>query len=263
MKKTFKILIVLSLITTINTLNVYGLEGNSSTDEQVIKDIYDIKIKQRSINEQIAQIDKTIESKKTYTNNINETEVIQLSFIDDSSLKNDNDILKSTLDEEIKGLESLKTKLNGDILNLNEEEAKVKSDINETFSYGCWPVPGFEDISSPFGYRIHPISKEKKLHKGIDIPASYGTDIVATDYGIVTFSGVQNGYGNVVYLEHFDGKTSIYGHNSENLVKEGDIISKGQTIAKIGSTGKSTGNHVHFEISLNGELKNPLDITIK
>lgn len=262
MIKTFKILIILSLITTINTLNVYGLESQATTNEETVKNIYNLKIKQNSINEQISKIEKVIESKRSYTNDINDTEVVQLSFIDDSSLKDNNEIQK-TFEEEIQELENLKNQLNININDLNEQESKLKADIKDTINYGCWPVPGFKDISSPFGYRIHPISKEKKLHKGIDIPASYGTDIVATDYGVVTFSGVQNGYGNVVYLQHFDGKVSIYGHNSENIVKEGDIVSKGESIAKIGSTGKSTGNHVHFEISVNGELKNPLDITIK
>lgn len=262
MIKTFKILIILSLITTINTLNVYGLESQTTINEETAKNIYNLKIKQKSINEQIFKIEKVIESKRSYTNDINNTEVVQLSFIDDSSLKDNNEIQK-TLDEEIQELENLKNQLNININDLNEQESKFKADIKDTVNYGCWPVPGFKDISSPFGYRIHPISKEKKLHKGIDIPASYGTDIVATDYGVVTFSGVQNGYGNVVYLQHFDGKVSIYGHNSENVVKEGDIVSKGEVIAKIGSTGKSTGNHVHFEINVNGELKNPLDIITK
>lgn len=262
MIKTFKILIILSLITTINTLNVYGLESQTTINEETAKNIYNLKIKQKSINEQISKIEKVIESKRSYTNDTNNTEVVQLSFIDDSSLKDNNEIQK-TLDEEIQELENLKNQLNTNINDLNEQESKLKTDIKDAVNHGCWPVPGFKDISSPFGYRIHPISKEKKLHKGIDIPASYGTDIVATDYGVVTFSGVQNGYGNVVYLKHFDGKVSIYGHNSENIVKEGDIVSKGESIAKIGSTGKSTGNHVHFEINVNGELKNPLDITAK
>ncbi|MEG2786572.1 MAG: M23 family metallopeptidase [Romboutsia sp.] len=261
MLKKIKILTVLSLIVFINTYNVYGLENTKS--EQIVKDIYNLKIEQQNINEQINQIKSMIESKKESTNYESEVEVVQLSFVDKANCIESEDVIKSSLTAEIEGLENMKEGLNKNKIELEEKEVELKSDLGETFNYGCWPVEGFEEISSTFGYRVHPISKERKLHKGVDIPASYGVDISATDYGIVTFSGIQNGYGNVVYIKHFDGKTSIYGHNSENVVNEGDIVAKGQTIAKIGSTGASTGNHVHFEVSLNGELQNPLDITNK
>ena len=261
MLKKIKILTVLSLIVFINTYNVYGLENTKS--EQIVKDIYNLKIEQQNINEQINQIKSMIESKKESTNYESEVEVVQLSFVDKANCIESEDVIKSSLTAEIEGLENMKEGLNKNKIELEEKEVELRSDLGETFNYGCWPVEGFEEISSTFGYRVHPISKERKLHKGVDIPASYGVDISATDYGIVTFSGIQNGYGNVVYIKHFDGKTSIYGHNSENVVNEGDIVAKGQTIAKIGSTGASTGNHVHFEVSLNGELQNPLDITNK
>ncbi|MGL5756220.1 MAG: peptidoglycan DD-metalloendopeptidase family protein [Paraclostridium sp.] len=262
MLKKIKILTILGLIIGVNTYNVYGLENNN-TSEEIVKDIYNLEIEQRKINGQINQVEALINSKKESENYENEVEVVQLSFVDEDTYIESEDIIKSSLVAEIEALESLKVGLEKDRNELKEKNFELKDELGETFNYGCWPVNGFEEISSPFGYRIHPISKERKLHKGVDIPASYGVDILATDYGVVTFSGVQNGYGNVVYIKHFDGKTSIYGHNSENVVNEGDIVAKGQTIAKIGSTGASTGNHVHFEVSLNGELQNPLDITNK
>ena len=90
--------------------------------------------------------------------------MVQLGFIDDSSLKDNNEIQK-TLDEEIQELENLKNQLNTNINDLNEQESKLKADIKDTVNHGCWPVPGFKDISSPFGYEIHPISKEKSYIK--------------------------------------------------------------------------------------------------
>ncbi len=248
MSKTLKILTVIGLITIINTVAVYGLENKS---EQIVKNIYELKVEQKNINEQIYQIDKTIESKKHKSQESSGIEVVSLSFIEDSA------------NTEIEGLESLRSSLSEKVKNLKLEESRLKKDIGGNFNYGCWPVEGFYDISSPYGYRIHPISKEEKFHKGVDIPADYGKDIVSTDYGVVTFSGKQNGYGNVVIVTHFDGKVSKYAHNSENVVKEGDVVKKGQTIAKIGSTGNSTGNHVHFEVLLNDELQNPLNVTVK
>lgn len=259
MLKKVKLLIALSLITTISTINVNALDTTSSSSDEIVKDIYNLKIEKKDLQNQISKIDDMIFSKKESINLDESVEVVQLSFVDDDSLINTNSD-ENVVEAEIEGLEGLKEGLTEKINKLNEKESNLKANIGENISYGIWPVNGFNEISSPFGYRIHPITKEKKLHKGIDIPANYGLDILSTDYGVVTFSGVKNGYGNVVYIEHFDGKVSIYGHNSENIVKEGDIVEKGQSIAKIGSTGISTGNHVHFELSVNGELKNPLEL---
>jgi murein DD-endopeptidase MepM/ murein hydrolase activator NlpD len=96
------------------------------------------------------------------------------------------------------------------------------------------------------------------MHLGIDIAAKYGTDIVAMADGVVIFSGRKSGYGNIVELRHANGLETRYGHNSQNLVSEGDMVRKGQVIAKLGSTGRSTGPHVHFEVRRNGEAVNPM-----
>lgn len=264
MIKSFKILMAVGLIMTMSTLNIYGAETENSSGEQIVKDIYNLKIEQKNINEKISDIDKSIEEKKLIQKESSDVEVVQLNFVDDEkSLKGNEDLLKNSVESEIKALEESKVPLNDQVKNLENQENNLKNEMNGKVNYGSWPVPGFTELSSPFGYRIHPITKERKLHKGVDIPADYGTEVLATDYGVVSFSGVQNGYGNVVAIKHFDGKTSIYGHNSQNIVNEGDLVYKGQPIAKVGSTGRSTGNHVHFEVTINGELKNPLDITSK
>ncbi|MBU5675945.1 M23 family metallopeptidase [Alkaliphilus sp. MSJ-5] len=120
------------------------------------------------------------------------------------------------------------------------------------------PNPG--RISSPFGYRISPTGRNREFHNGIDISNKLGTDIIAAGSGIVTYSGYNGGYGKVVMISHGYGYTSIYAHNQEILVSVGDQIEKGQVIAKVGSTGRSTGPHVHFEVRLNNEPINPLDL---
>lgn len=120
------------------------------------------------------------------------------------------------------------------------------------------PNPG--RISSPFGYRISPTGRNREFHNGIDISNKLGTDIIAAGSGIVTYSGYNGGYGKVVMISHGYGYTSIYAHNQTILVSVGDRIEKGQVIAKVGSTGRSTGPHVHFEVRLNNEPINPLDL---
>lgn len=122
----------------------------------------------------------------------------------------------------------------------------------------AWPVKG--RISSKFGYRIHPISKKKQFHKGIDIVNSLNTDVKAAGSGIITFAGWNSGYGNVVKISHGYGYQSVYAHNNKLLLKVGDKVKKGDVIAKLGSTGQSTGPHVHFEVHYQGQQINPLEV---
>lgn len=117
------------------------------------------------------------------------------------------------------------------------------------------PVDG--RISSGFGNRIHPIDRKVKFHAGLDIAAPKGTPIGASAEGIVTFAGWRKGYGNLVIIEHPDGRTTRYGHAAKLFVNEGDIVSAGQPIASVGSTGKSTGPHLHFEVRENDKPVDP------
>jgi len=117
-----------------------------------------------------------------------------------------------------------------------------------------WPVRG--RITSPYGMRV--ISGRKDFHAGIDIGGPTGTNIVAAESGRVSYAGYMRGYGNVIILSHDGGYSTVYGHNSVNLVKKGQSIKKGSVIAKIGRTGNATGSHLHFEVRLSGKPVNPL-----
>ena len=118
-----------------------------------------------------------------------------------------------------------------------------------------WPTSG--SITSRYGYRN--IFGGSSFHGGVDIANSYGTDIVAADGGIVIYAGWMSGYGYLVQIDHQNGYVTYYGHNSSLLVSVGDKVFKGQHIAEMGSTGRSTGNHCHFEVRINGERTNPLN----
>jgi murein DD-endopeptidase MepM/ murein hydrolase activator NlpD len=96
------------------------------------------------------------------------------------------------------------------------------------------------------------------MHKGIDIAGKHGSDIAAMADGLVVFSGRQSGYGKIVQIRHANGLETLYAHNASNLVAEGELVRKGQVIAKLGSSGRSTGPHVHFEVRRNGEAVDPM-----
>ena len=111
----------------------------------------------------------------------------------------------------------------------------------------AWPVPSSSYISSPFGYRIHPIYGYSKLHTGMDIGASSGSAIVAANAGTVISSGWNGGYGKCIVVDHGGGVTTLYAHCSALYVSVGQSVTRGQQIAAVGSTGNSTGPHCHFE----------------
>lgn len=122
-----------------------------------------------------------------------------------------------------------------------------------------WPLAGHSYISSGFGYRGVIIKGGGTFHNGIDIPAPIGTKISATLDGTVASAGYQYAMGNYVLLSHGDGLYTVYMHGSKLLVKSGDYVSKGQTIALVGSTGFSTGPHLHFGVKINGVYQNPMN----
>jgi len=113
-------------------------------------------------------------------------------------------------------------------------------------------------LTSKFGMRLHPIAKEWRAHDGIDIAAAKGTDIQNVMDGKVTFAGIKGGYGKTVIVTHDDGRESLYAHCDQIFVQAGDALKAGDKIAEVGSTGVSTGNHLHFEIRENGKSVDPL-----
>ena len=113
-----------------------------------------------------------------------------------------------------------------------------------------WPLSGYTRVSSPFGYRNCPFHGQE-LHGGCDVPAPSGTPIMATKSGVVVVSTYGSSYGNYVVIAHSDGSRSLYAHQSQRAVSVGQTVSQGQVIGYVGTTGSSTGNHLHFEIWLN------------
>lgn len=136
------------------------------------------------------------------------------------------------------------------------EELLSRRDVREQVIPSGRPLKhGF--ISSTFGRRTDPFTGKKKYHKGIDFVGKRGSEVLAVAAGVVTKAERENGYGNIVEIRHADGYITRYAHNQENLVTAGDRVEKGEPIAMLGSTGRSSGPHVHFEVRRNGKIINP------
>ena len=112
-------------------------------------------------------------------------------------------------------------------------------------------------FSSNFGFRIDPFSGMRSMHEGLDFPAETGTPIVAAASGKVVFADSHNHYGKMIEIDHGNGLVSRYAHAAQLVAKAGDLVLRGQQVATVGSTGRSTGPHLHFEVRLNGIPQNP------
>lgn len=159
---------------------------------------------------------------------------------------------QSSLEDQLGALEIISTELTEEIQSLI-----AQSQLAFNGALFVWPVPGWTRISSDYNPRQNPILNIPEFHQGIDIPAAYGSPVVAAADGVVIIAGWVNGFGYTVMIDHGDGLTTLYGHNSTLNVNVGDYVYAGQKIAGIGSTGYSTGNHSHFEVRVHGQHTNP------
>jgi murein DD-endopeptidase MepM/ murein hydrolase activator NlpD len=171
----------------------------------------------------------------------------------------EKEVLMSSLEKDIKAAEIAYDKATQEYKDLGAQILKLQQETGP-YSGGkmLWPVPSSGRITSYYGYRIHPIFKSKKLHTGIDIGVPTGSSIVAASEGRVIHSDWLGSYGKAVLLDHGGGIVTLYAHNSTLTVKKGQWVERGNTIAKAGSTGNSTGPHLHFEVRKNGAYVDPL-----
>ncbi len=160
----------------------------------------------------------------------------------------------SDLDPKVERLETRSLDLQAKIKELTKVQEDKLTYIASTPS--LWPVKGW--VTSDFGYRRSPFTFAADFHPGLDIAASWGTPIMAPADGVVTYAGYKNGYGKTVIIDHGFGITTQYGHTSELFVQEGQKIRRGTKIALVGSTGHSTGPHLHYEIHVDGVPVDPM-----
>ncbi len=167
-------------------------------------------------------------------------------------------VAKQQLAADHKALEAQEDSLKAEADKITKILASMKVTQKYVGGVMSWPVPASTKITSPFGYRIHPILKTKKLHTGIDIGVGSNNSVIAAQAGTVIHSGWLGGYGKALIIDHGGGIATLYAHNNTLLVGVGEKVTRGQGIAKSGSTGLSTGPHVHFEVRVNGQYVDPM-----
>jgi len=158
--------------------------------------------------------------------------------------------------DDVDRLESEANAIGAEIRKLQAAQATRTGGVSGTIS--VWPLPGFYEISDPFGWRIHPITHKRSMHTGTDIVAPSGTEIHAAGAGVVIMAGWNTAYGNMTIIDHGKGISTLYGHQSRLNVSEGQVVQANQVIGYVGSTGWSTGPHLHFEVREGGNPTDPL-----
>lgn len=192
-----------------------------------------------------------------------EAKLAEIQHLEEEERRRQEEELRRQQEEERKRKEAAERKRLEDARreaeNNNSSESSNASSGNHTGTgVYTWPTPSTRRITSYYGWRIHPIYGDNRFHKGIDIGASYGTNIVAADSGRVVEARYNGSYGNCVKIDHGNGTETLYAHCSQLVVNVGDTVDRGQLIAYVGSTGASTGPHLHFEVRVNGACVDPL-----
>ncbi|MEN6389619.1 MAG: peptidoglycan DD-metalloendopeptidase family protein, partial [Syntrophomonas sp.] len=215
----------------------------------------------------INQERKALDTKKSDLDvKLKEAERTQLLYqqqqTDLAEQKKNKKTLLSSVDQEKDKLQAALDELEQSSRNLESYIRSRRSGGGGGSSVGTgsmtWPCPGYTTVTSPYGMRYHPILKVRKMHTGVDLNAPGGAQIVAADSGTVICAAWQTGYGKTIIIDHGNGTSTLYGHLDDYAVSDGDTVKKGQTIGYADSTGWSTGNHLHFEVRINGSPTSPL-----
>lgn len=244
---------ILYLDVLLNSNSVSEFISNYFLIGEIVK--YDNELLETIDNQktQIETIKNALDEKKEKLDEIKENKEKTAISLENSKIIRNSYIAKLT-DEE----KRMQEKINQYQTELNSIDSQItlltSLNIDENFVGGefIWPAPGYSTITSKFGWRFHPVLKVNSLHKGNDIAMPTGSYIVASNDGVVIKSMYTTGYGNMVMLDHGGGITTLYAHGSEIVSQTGDTVKKGDLIMKAGSTGWSTGPHLHFEVRVNG-----------
>lgn len=232
-------------------------------DKKVVEEYKALKL---SIEQQKASLESDRKEQQDYADDL------KVAYEEIEAQKKEYKALKAKVDSniELKKAEAERMlreqeQINDEIAELSRQEAAAASSSGgrgggKVYSGSMtWPCPSYNRISSPYGYRTHPISGTRKLHKGLDISASSGNPVIAAASGTVVKSYFSSSYGNYVVISHGGGVMTAYAHMTRRLVSVGQRVAAGQQVGTVGSTGNSTGPHLHFEVYVGGSTVNPMN----
>ena len=215
-----------------------------NTQEQVGGLVNQLAILQNRINQMELLTATMAENAGLNKEDFSLSDEMQTLDATDSSLANQINKMSETLDFKIQQLTALESLMLG--LNIERESELAGRPVDTGW------------LSSYYGVRKDPFTGRPSMHKGLDFAGKEGGNVIATGAGVVTWSGDRYGYGKLVEIDHGNGLRTRYGHNAQLSVEAGDVVTKGQSIALVGNTGRSTGAHVHYEVLKNGQQVDPL-----
>ncbi len=237
--------------------NYYLIGEIAKYDSELLENIGNQKIQIENLKLKLEERQENIrnlkKNKEKATIALENTKVIKNSYI--NKLSDQEKQTQAKIDEIQSELNSIESQI----------VMLTAGNIGEDYVGGefDWPAPGYTTITSPFGMRLHPVLKVNRLHTGTDIATPTGAPIVAANSGVVIKSMYTSGYGNMIMINHGGGVSTVYAHGSEIVAQTGQMVEKGEVIMKAGSTGWSTGPHLHFEIRINGKYIDPLPFITK
>lgn len=224
------------------------IKSDVSLMEQMQKDAEEIAARKAQLDGQMQEIKATQNMLQAKTDKVERLRNQRAAMLSEAEAE------EQQSQDEYERLLAVSEQIAAMIRNMEQNGTVAEAPV-VTNSY-IWPCNGV--ITSPFGWRTHPIFGTTKYHSGLDIGVDYGTPILATNSGTVIYSGWLGGYGNAVMIDHGGGLVSLYAHNDSLNVYEGQYVNRGTCIAYAGSTGYSTGPHCHFEMRLHGEVVDPM-----
>lgn len=247
-------------------------EADTNTLKEIETARKEIEETKKKLEEEKKQVDEAKKEKTEKTNELIKAKNEKQAKVD--SLSDEEKKIQSEIEEyeaTINRLAELEKKAAQAAQASNSQSNKVQTSTSSSSAATSavevvsgngkltWPIPGYNSITSYYGYRIHPIYGVYKLHNGIDVGAPSGAKFVAADDGTVILAEYYGGYGNCVVISHGNGMCTRYAHGTSILVSVGQKVTRGTPVLTVGSTGLSTGSHAHFEVSINGSTVNPLN----
>ena len=230
----------------------YVLSEISKYDQELLDDVtaekQRIEQQRDSLAKQQEELKVALADKEKTAVTLTNTKTVRNNYLNELTDK------EKELQEEVEQFEEEMEKLEYEILNVS------LASFGDDYAGGemAWPTPGYKTITSKYGMRMHPIFNVYRMHTGVDIGAPLGAEIVAVNDGVVTLSAYSSSYGYYIMVDHGGGVVTLYAHSSKLIASEGDIVKRGDVIALVGSTGWSTGPHLHFEVRINGATQDPL-----